>query len=95
MAKNISECIENIDAYLFKYKPEVQEKYNKEGLTDDEVHLGVMAQELEANPLTESAVFENEDGFKEIDTRQVALIDLALITDIARRLKNIEEKVGK
>lgn len=92
--KSISECLDGINSYLFRYKPEYQKEYNDKGLTDDKLHLGCMAQELEENPLTESAVVENEDGIKTVDTRQVAMIDLALITDINNRLKRLEEKVG-
>lgn len=91
---SISKCLEGIDAYLFKYKPEAQKKYEETGLLDDKLHLGVMAQDLESNPLTASAVNEMDDGLKVIDTKQVALIDLALITDIARRLDRLEKKVG-
>lgn len=91
---HISDCLNGISAYLFKYKDSYQKKYNDTGLTDDKVHLGVMAQELEANPLTESAVIENEDGIKTVDTRQVALVDLALITDLADRIHKLEKIIG-
>lgn len=93
--RNISDCLDGISAYLFKYKDGYQKKYNDCGITDDKVHLGVMAQELEKNPLTESAVYENEDGIKQVDTRQMAMIDMALISDLADRIKKLEEKVGK
>lgn len=90
--RNISDCLDGISAYLFKYKNGYQKKYND---CDNKMHLGVMAQDLEKNPLTESAVVENEDGIKQVDTRQVAMIDMALISDLAERIKKLEEKVGK
>lgn len=93
--RNISDCLDGISAYLFKYKDGYQKKYNDCGITDDKVHLGVMAQDLEKNPLTESAVIEMEDGIKTVDTRQMAMIDMALISDLADRIKKLEEKVGK
>lgn len=88
---HISDMLDNIDGYLFKYKKDAQEKHPD--MTDDKEHLGVMAQDLADNPLTESAVIETEDGTLAVDTRQMAMIDMALIKDLSDRIKALEERL--
>ena len=84
---HISDLASKLNSYLFEYKPEAQEEYG----VDDKEHVGVMAQEMEKNPITASNVIEDENGIKHIDTNQQTLTNLALIADLARRLADLEE----
>lgn len=84
---HISDLASKLNTYLFEYKPEAQEEYG----VDDKEHVGVMAQELEKNPITASNVIEDENGIKHIDTNQQTLTNLALIADLAKRLADLEE----
>lgn len=88
--EKFSDAIANIDAYFFKYKEQFQDKPG----FDDNEHVGVMAQELEENPVTKNSVIENEDGIKMINTKELTLENTALLADIVRRLQALEEKVG-
>lgn len=83
-----------IDAYRFKYTPEAQEMYGEERGVDNKDNVGVMAQELEENPVTSSVVSEDENGYKMLDTRKLAAADTAVLSDVCKRLLAIEEKLG-
>lgn len=85
---HISDLASKLNSYLFEYKPEAQEEYG----VDDKEHVGVMAQEMEKNPITASNVIEDENGIKHIDTNQQTLTNLALIADLAKRLAEVEDK---
>ena len=84
---HISDLASKLNSYLFEYKPEAQEEYGVDG----KEHVGVMAQEMEKNPITASNVVEDENGIKHIDTNQQTLTNLALIADLAKRLADLEE----
>lgn len=88
--EKFSDAIANIDAYFFKYKEQFQDKPG----FDDNEHVGVMAQELEENPVTKNSVIENENGIKMINTKELTLENTALLADIVRRLQALEEKIG-
>ena len=81
-----------INAYLYKYKPEARAAYGGEKGVDDRVHVGVMAQELAENPVTESTVSEDENGFLQVDTRQLCLTLAAVVSDLSRRVLELEEQ---
>lgn len=91
-ANGLSKLLEPIDAYIFKYKESAQEKYPNE--TDDEVHVGIIAQDLEKSPLTKGSVITDEDGTKHIDTKELTLEQMAIITDLEKRISNIEKILG-
>ena len=90
---NLIDEMSKIDAYLFKYKPEVQEAYAGKYAIDDQEHIGVMAQELELTPLTRAVVKENEDGIKIIDTRQLTMTLTAVCSELAKEVQSLKEKV--
>ena len=89
--KNISDCLSNIDTFLYKYKESAQKDYG----ADDKEHIGVMAQQLEENPVTENAVITMDDGHKEIDIKELTAQNTALLADVVRRVKALEEKIGE
>lgn len=87
MKKKFSDAVANIDAYLFKYKLSAQNKYG----ADDNKHVGVMAQELEENPVTAPSVITKEDGHKEVDIKELTMENTAVIADLVRRVQKLEE----
>lgn len=84
----LSKLVENIDLYDYKYTDEAQKEYPEE--TDDKEKVGVMAQELESNPVTESSVKEDENGIKHVDTKQLSLQAIGLISDLSKRISELE-----
>lgn len=86
---HISKLAEDIGAYLYEYKPEAQEAYPNE--TNDEMNVGPVAQELEKNPVTASSVETDDNGIKHVNTDRLALSEMAIIADLARRLADLEE----
>lgn len=91
--KNISKCLEDIDTFLFKYKKSVQEEAPE--LADDKTHLGVMAQEMEQNPVLENAVEETEEGTKVVDVKTLTMDNTALLADLAKRFNALEERLNE
>lgn len=93
--KDISKCLSDIDAYIFKYKNKAQEEAPE--YCDDNLHIGVMAQELEENPVLKDVIHETEDGIKTVDTASLTMSNTALLADIAKRLERLEElfPIGK
>lgn len=82
-----------ISAISFEYNDEAKSKYGEEKAVDDNQHIGVIAQELEANPITEGAVKTNENGDLEVDTRHLTFADTAAIGELSRRVLALEEAV--
>lgn len=82
-----------ISAISFEYNDEAKSKYGEEKAVDDNQHIGVIAQELEANPITEGAVKTNENGDLEVDTRHLTFADTAAIAELSRRVLALEEIV--
>ena len=83
-----------ISAISFKYNDEAKSKYGQEKAVDDNQHIGVIAQELEANPITEGAVKTNENGDLEVDTRHLTFVDTAAIGELSRRVLALEEAIS-
>lgn len=82
-----------ISAISFEYNDEAKSKYGEEKAVDGNQHIGVIAQELEANPITEGAVKTNENGDLEVDTRHLTFADTAAIAELSRRVLALEEAV--
>lgn len=83
---HISKLAEDIGAYYYTYKnPEYPG-------ADDKEHIGPVAQELEQNPITKDAVEEDENGIKHVNGERLALSEMAIISDLARRLADLEEE---
>lgn len=83
-----------ISAISFEYNDEAKSKYGQEKAVDDNQHIGVIAQELEANPITEGAVKTNENGDLEVDTRHLTFVDTAAIGELSRRVLALEKAIS-
>ena len=80
-----------INAYLFKYKPEVVEKMAGSFNIDDKPHIGVMAQELLSNPATSSTVERDpDDGYLKVNSAQLTMTNTAAIAELTRRVEELE-----
>lgn len=86
---SLSKMIEGIDSYKFEYTPEAQDAYPNEA--DNEEHIGVLAQQLEDNPVTAGSVVTDENGIKHVDTKELTMEQMAIIADMARRISTLEE----
>lgn len=76
----------------FRYKPEAQEEF---GL-DNDVNVGLLAQDLEKSP--EGATVVEEDpssGMKIVDTPKLTLLATAKLSEMEKRLKKLEGARGK
>lgn len=83
-----------LNAYEFKYKPEALRLYDGKMGVDEGTNVGVMAQELEDNPVTENIVTENENGHKVLDEKKLTATNSAVLSDVCKRLINIEKILG-
>lgn len=92
---DITKELSKIDSYLFKYTPEAQSLYpNGEHSIDDKEHIGVMAQELQSNPVTQATVEENEDGYLMVNTSQLTLTLTAVCSELSKKVDNLEKIVS-
>lgn len=91
---DIVELFSHINSYEFKYTPKALRLYNGTKGVDEGTNIGVMAQELEKNPVTENTVIDDENGYKNIETNKLAAADTAVLADVCKRLIAIEEKLG-
>ena len=87
---DITKEMAKIDAYLFKYKPKIQNDFTGEKGVDDKAHVGVMAQELAQNPVTASAVEEGEEGYLEVDPGKLCMALTAVTSDMAKKMGELE-----
>ena len=85
---SLSKMIEGIDNYVYEYTDEAKEIYPEQ--TNDEVNIGPVAQDLEKNPITASAVEEDADGIKHVNGTRLALDAIALISDMSKRISELE-----
>ena len=91
---DIVKLFSHINSYEFKYTPKALRLYNGTKGVDEGTNIGVMAQELEENPVTENTVIEDENGYKNIETNKLAATEAAVLADVCKRLIAIEEKLG-
>ena len=91
---DIVKLFSHINSYEFKYTPKALRLYNGTKGVDEGTNIGVMAQELEKNPVTENTVIDDENGYKNIETNKLAAADTAVLADVCKRLIAIEEKLG-
>jgi hypothetical protein len=90
---DLLDAIADIDAYRFRYK-EGAEKIDPNA-TPDKEHVGVMAQELAANPATKDVVEQDpESGYLTVNIKDLTMETFALVTELARRVKELEAKCG-
>ena len=90
---DILDAIADIGSYRFRYK-EGAEKIDPNA-TPDKDHIGCMAQELAANPATKSTVEKDpESGYLTVNVKDLAMETFALVTELARRVKELEARCG-
>lgn len=87
------EDMAKLSALDFTYKPKVQAEHSGSNGVDAAEHIGVSAQELEANPVTEGCVTEDEDGNKVLDTRHLTAANTAVLGEMARHILELEKKI--
>lgn len=93
LSDSILENFAKINAIDFTYKDEAKEKYSENPNVDDAEHIGVKAQELEANPATKGTVATNENGDKMLNTDHLTAVNTAAISELSRRVLALEEVV--
>ena len=91
---DIVKLFSHINSYEFKYTPKALRLYNGTKGVDEGTNIGVMAQELEENPVTENTVIDDENGYKNIQTDKLAATEAAVLADVCKRLIAIEERLG-
>ena len=91
---DIVKLFSHINSYEFKYTPKALRLYNGTKGVDEGTNIGVMAQELEENPVTENTVIDDENGYKNIETNKLTAASAAVLADVCKRLIAIEEKLG-
>jgi len=90
---DLLDAIADIDAYRFKYK-EGADKIDPNA-TPDKEHVGVMAQELAANPATKDVVEQDpESGYLTVNIKDLTMETFALVTELARRVRELEVRCG-
>lgn len=87
------EDMAKLSALDFTYKPEVQAEHSGSNGVDGAEHIGVSAQELAANPVTEGCVTEDEEGNKVLDTRHLTAANTAVLGEMSRRILELEKKI--
>lgn len=81
----------NIDSVVFSYNEEGQKLDPTVG---GEMRSGVIAQQVEEQPLLNAAVkTDPETGYKMLDMRQIAASNMAVISEIVKALDKLKEQV--
>lgn len=93
MGDDILDAFRKIRSCEFTYKPEAIAKAETEILpgVDTDKHMGVSAQDVER--VFPESVMDNGSGHKLVDTKEMTLANTAAIAELARKLKDIEEKL--
>ena len=88
------DAFSKIDAFVYNYTDKAQKMYGKEKGVDNRPHFGPIAQDLAKNPVTSGTVHKDENGFLNVDTRQLSLTNTAMISQLARKVQELEERLG-
>ena len=93
MGEDILDAFRKIRSCEFTYTPEAIEKTKVEILpgVDEDTHMGVSAQDVES--VLPEAVVDNGSGHKLVDTKEMTMANTAAIAELARKVKEIEEKL--
>lgn len=93
MGEDILNAFRKIRSCEFTYTPEAVEKTKVEILpgVDEDAHMGVSAQDVES--VLPEAVVDNGSGHKLVDTKEMTMANTAAIAELARKVKEIEEKL--
>lgn len=89
----LMDAYNNLNSIVFKYNEQVKDIDPSQDT--ETIHSGISAQEVEQEPLLNSAVITDENtGLKMIDTREIATSNMAVISDIIKVIKELEDKVS-
>lgn len=93
---DLIDCISKLNSYVFEYNEKAKSIPGAENKgVDNDTHVGMLAQELAANPATAAAVKEDPlSGYLQVDTKELTMAEMAILTAMAKRIKALEEKVG-
>lgn len=86
-AKQNVEPLEKVHRYMFEYKPGEGHKTGQQ--------VGVMADELEEDPVANSLVKRDDRGMRVVDTGGAAMMALANQAELARRIRDLEKASGR
>lgn len=91
------DCISKLNSYVFEYNEKAKSIPGSESKgVDDDVHVGVLAQELASNPVTQSAVEEDPlSGYLTVDPKELAMTEMSILIQLAKRVKALEDKIGE
>jgi hypothetical protein len=90
---DILDAYKQLQAITFTYKPEATELDPTQDTQT--VHVGLKAQDIEAQPELASAVKEDpESGYKMVDTREMTMQNAAAISEIAKKLDELTQKIN-
>jgi hypothetical protein len=94
--EDIIKTFGKINAIQFTYNDKAKEIPGGENKgIDDDLHLGVKAQELAENPLTASAVSRDPNsGYLQIDTKELTTANSAVISELCKRIEILEKILG-
>ena len=90
---DLLEAYKNLDSIQFTYTEEATEL---DPTQDTEtMHTGLKAQDLQSQPELSAAVKEDpESGYLMVDTRELTMSNAAAISDICKKLEEIEKKIN-
>lgn len=93
MGDDILDAFRKIRSCEFEYTPDAIQKTQVEILpgVDADKHMGVSAQDVEA--VLPEAVMDNGSGHKLVDTKEMTMANTAAIAELARKVKELEEKL--
>lgn len=80
--QNVEDVLNSLTGYTFKYKPETN--------LGDELHAGVMAQDMEKTPMGEDIVVDTPSG-KQIKGKEAMSFALAALANINNRINKLEK----
>ena len=85
-----------INAIKFVYNDKAREISQSDAKgVDTDPHYGVKAQDLAANPLTETTVSKDPiSEYLQVDTRELTMANTAIISEICKRILAIEKVLG-
>lgn len=89
---SIVEAIAALNAYKFKYNEKAKNIPNSESKgVDDDTHVGVLAQELKDNPITETTVKRDPlSDYLTVDTKELTLTNTAILSELCKRVLQLE-----
>lgn len=87
---DITKIFGNIDAYLYKYKPEFQ----NDPKANADTNVGIMAQDLASNPITAPSVKRGDDGYLEVDGARLSSINAAVLSELCKKVAYLESVVN-